>query len=271
MNPIAQQQSFVPFQRDDVAGGKSFQAEQTRAGALSMSQSTAITLTTEEGDKVTLNLSTATETKAGTYRSLAYGGGRASASQAGFFEQSSGQQMSVEIEGDINDEEMAEIKEAVKVIGGMMDDFLNGDLESMAREAQALKGLDTIDSLEAAFSYERQVMYGQEDALALQTEGPAGAGRGRRAQPHLQGLMQRMDRLTDDMAEQVKRFDGPQRALIQSVDALLNRFHDEASGPVDGNELALDAIKTIQTAFLEKVGAMAAGQVQSDETSTPAA
>jgi hypothetical protein len=268
MNPIAHQHTFAPFQRDDFAGGRSFQAEQSRAGSLSVSQSTAIILTTEEGDRVTLNLSTATETKAGTYLSLAYAEGRAAASQAGFFEQSSSEHMAVEIEGDLNDEEMAEIQEAVRVIGGMMDDFLSGDLQGMAEDAEVLQELDTISSLEAAFSYERQVMYGQEERVAMQTEAPAHGGR--RTHPHLQGLMQRMDRLTDDMTDQVKVFHEQRQSLVQSVDELLNQYRDEAMRPDRENALAMDVIKTIQAAFLEKVGALTDEQPEGGETNTPA-
>ena len=271
MNPI-KHHPFAPFQQDDFAGGRSFSAEQSRVASLSVSQSTAVTLTTEEGDRVTLNLSKASQIDAGTYRGIAMGSGSVAASEAGFLGQGHGQLGTVEIEGDLSDEEWAEIEAAVAVIDGMMDDFLSGDFAGMIEDAEVLKELDTIDSLQAAFSYERQVVYAQQDHMAAQNEGTArGHGRGG---PHLQGLMRRMDHLTDEMAGKVQDFEGRRDALLKSIDTLLERFRDKWSDKgVEADEstkgdLALSVIETVQSAFLLKTEAY--GQWQSAASSAEA-
>lgn len=55
------------------------------------------------------------------------------------------------------------------------------------------------------------------------------------------------------MAEQVNSFHGRQRTLVQSVDALLNQYREEAMRHDPENDLALDMIQTIQAAFLEEI------------------
>ncbi len=134
MNPIANQSSFAPFSFGAFAGGRSFQAEQTRAGSLSQTQNTELTITTDEGDIVTLSLASAMEANAGIYRNSSFEEGRSASSQTAFFEFSSSRSMEIEINGELNEEELEDIREAVKAIGGMIDDFLSGDLQEMAED-----------------------------------------------------------------------------------------------------------------------------------------
>ena len=57
--------------------------------------------------------------------------------------------------------------EAMKAIGSMIDDFLSGDLQEMAKDGELLMELDTISSLEAAFSQERQVVYAEQEKVQI--------------------------------------------------------------------------------------------------------
>ncbi|BBO70525.1 hypothetical protein DSCA_44550 [Desulfosarcina alkanivorans] len=254
MNPIANQQSFAPFSRGAFAGGRSFQAEQTRVGTVSMAQNTDLTITTDEGDTVTISLASAMEATAGIYRSRSYEGGRAASSQTAFFEFSGNRNMTVAVDGTLNEGELEDIREAVSAIGSMIDDFMNGDLQEMAEDGELLKELDTISSLEAAFSYERQVMHGQQEKVDISGSAP---GKGRHARRHGQGRLQRLldriDRMTDDMAEQVKGFRGRRRQLATSVEDLFGRYRSGEAGNAAGDELGRDVIRTMQSAFVQKI------------------
>lgn len=256
MNPSVNPMSFFPAFCGEPCGSRSVQAEQTRVGSVSQQQSTELTITTDEGDTVTLNLASAMETNAGIYRSGSYEDGRAAYSQTAFFESSSSQSMAIEINGDLSEEELEDIREAVKTIGGMIDDFLSGDLQEMAKDGQLLKELDTISSLDAAFSYERQALYAEQDKVEISDVAPE---RNRRAHHHrrgrgrLQGLMNRIDRLTDNMAEQVKGFRGRRHHLAKSVRDLFGSYRRGEMAHAPKDQLGQGVIQTMQSSFVQKI------------------
>jgi hypothetical protein len=267
MNPVAHPNPFAPLLRDDVDGGRSFMAEQSRTASRSAAQSTAITLTTEEGDRVTLSLAKATQTQAGTYQSLTYGSGTAATNEAAFLRHTEGSQATIDIEGDLSEEEWAEIEQVVEVIDHMMDGFLSGDLAAMTEDAAVLKELDTITSLEAAFSLERQVMYAHEEHLAIRSEEP---DRGLHGFPHLQRLMHHVDRFTNDMAGATAGFRGRRNAQSRSIEALFNQYEkrvadnavstDQATGSNQNTQrnLAMEVFRSVKSSFYEKVQVLSA-------------
>jgi hypothetical protein len=254
MNPIATPQFFSPFQYGNYPGGTSFEAEQTRVGSISRSQSTDLTITTDEGDTVTLSMASATEIDAGIHRSQSYGGGWAASTRTAFFEFSDSRSFSVEVDGDLNAEEQEDIRAAMKVIGGMIDDFLSGDLREMAADGEMLKELDTVASLEAAFSYERQVMYGERERVEIrQSALEENRGTRRRGHGRLQRLMQRIDQLTDEISQRVHDFRGRKRDLGRSVEDLFGRHYDGSEKNAPRDRLGREVVQTMQTAFVQKI------------------
>ena len=173
MNPIALQDSFAPASYGAFPADSSYQAEQTRAGSLSQKQGAELTITTDEGDTVTLSMASAVDATAGIYRSDTYGPGTAASTRTAFFEASSSRTLNLEINGDLNAAELEDIREAVAAIGSMIEEFLAGNVQAMADDAQVLKELESIASVDAAFAYERQVVYGEADSVI---ECPVGRG-----------------------------------------------------------------------------------------------
>lgn len=254
MNPIANQELFSPFSYGAFVGGRSFQGEQASVGSLSLEHSTDLTITTDEGDTVTLSLASAMETNAGIYRSTSYQDGWAASSQTAFFEFSSSRNMGIEVNGDLNEDELEDIREAMKAIGAMIDDFLSGDLQEMAKDGELLKNLGTISSLEAAFSYERQVLYGEQEKVQLSSAAPEkGDHSHRRGHGRLQRLLNRIDRLTDDMADQIKGFRGHRKRLARSVEDLFGRYRNGEVVSAPRDELGRAVIQTMQSAFVQKI------------------
>jgi hypothetical protein len=254
MNPITHPHSFFPFQYGNFPQSTSFQAEQTRAGSISQSQSTDLTITTDEGDTVTLSLASATEINAGIYRSTSYADGWAESTQTAFFEFSDSQSLSVEVDGDLSAEEQEDIRAAMEVIGGMIDDFLSGDLQEMAADGELLNELDTVASLEAAFSYERQVMYGEQERVEIRQSALEGnRGNHRRGHGRLQRLMQRIDKVTDDMADQVREFRGRRGHLAGWTQNLFNRYRNDEMENAPESRLRQEVVQTMQSAFVQKI------------------
>ena len=256
MNPVSTQEALAPFSHGAFAGGRSYQAEQIRAGSLSQKHSTDLTITTDEGDTVTLSLASALEASAGIYRSDSSANGWTASTQTTFFEFSSSQNMAIEINGDLNEAEMEDIREAVKAVGLMIDDFLSGDLQEMAKDGKLLKELDTVSSLEAAFSYERQLLVGEQERVEIGSMAPEKSGhahRHRRGHGRLHGLMERIDRLTDDMAEQVKGHRGHRKRLAGSIEDLFGQYRNGETDHAPGDELGREVVKTMQSVFVQKI------------------
>ena len=254
MNPICHCSPYSPLAPGHCRQSTRFMAEQTRAGSIAQTQSTDLTLTTDEGDTVTLSLASAIEINAGIHRSTRYEGGKSEDTRTAFFEFSNRRSLSIEIDGQLSAEEREDIREAVQAIGGLIDDFLTGDLQAMAADGDLLKELDTIASLDAAFSYERQVTYGEQDKVEIRQleQEPPKPGR-RHGHRRLQRLMDRMDRATDDMIEHVKRFRGRRRQLGRSVVDLFNRYRSAERGPAPEDRLNREVLRTMQSDFVQKL------------------
>ena len=255
MNPIANYSPFSPFPHGHFPEGTSFLAEQTRAGSISQKQSTDLIITTDEGDTVTLSLASAMEVNAGIHRSASYADGRAEATRTAFFEFSNSRSLAIEIDGDLSTEEREDIREAMQVISGMIDDFLSGDLQEMAADGELLKDLDTISGLNAAFSYERQVTYGEQDKVEIRQSEQEEASRPGRRRGHrrLHHLMNRIDEVTDDMIDQVKNFRGRRQHLGRSVMDLFKRYQGDEKVSSPDDHLGRQAIQTMQSAFVQKL------------------
>jgi hypothetical protein len=256
MNAIAHQASYPPLPHGAFGGGENHQAERTRAGSASLTQSTDLTITTEEGDTVSLSMASATQTLAGIYHSDSYADGWSASSQTAFFEFSSRQDMTIEVNGDLNQEELEDIREAVKAIGSMIDDFLSGDLKEMAKDGELLKELNTISSLDAVFSYERQVRYGQQEKVLIggvaPEKGNHAHGR-RRGHGRVQRLINRIDRLTDDMTDRVKRYRGHRNRLARSIEDLLGQYRNGELDSAPTDTIGRDVVQTLQAAFVQKI------------------
>ena len=256
MNAIAHQDSYPPLSHGAFGGGGSYQAEQTSAGSVSLNRSTDLTITTDEGDTVTLSMASAILTNAGIYHSDSYADGRGASSQTAFFEFSSSQNMAIEVAGDLNEVELEDIRKAVKAIGSMIDDFLAGDLKEMAKGGELLKELDTIASLDAAFSYERQVRYGQQEKVQISGMAPERDDHRhshRRGHGRVQRLMNRIDRLTDDMTDMVRRFRGHRNRLGRSIKDLFGQYRNGEVDSAPTDKVGRDVVQTMQTAFVQKI------------------
>lgn len=250
MNPIFNSESVAPFSTGPYSTSGNVQRQQTVVGSASLSQHTTVTLTTDEGDSVTLNLASFMETHAGIYQRTLEQDDRQAFSQTAFFQSSHQEEMTIEVNGDLNADEMEDIRAALHTIGTMIDDFLNGDLNEMAKDGKLLEELDTIDSLEASFSYDLQAMVATEDSVVIDdTRHQTPPGR-------LQALMRHIDHLSDDMAQVVKDFDGRQDRLAASVAALLNSRQNENPADPAMERLTDHVLQTTRSAFVQKMEAV---------------
>ncbi len=147
----------------------------------SSNQSKDITIVTDEGDKVTLSYHQASSLTYANLSAMSYGLeyltadnqemvretlARFEAETLGFH---ASRGFTLSVEGDLNEQELADIKAAMAGIDEIMTDLLNdGDISEAMAGAKELKDLDTIAGLEATYNYERSIV--TERATVLQTQ-----------------------------------------------------------------------------------------------------
>ncbi len=139
-------------------------------------QAKEITLYTEEGDQVTLSTSRQTQAvytrndAMGYRQTLAVDKNTAISSEqlvtldSESFKLADSRTMTLSIEGDLNEEELADIKKALVQIDRIMMQQLQGqDVLTGVKRAENLLDLETIAGIEADYSYEK-VVYTQQAA-----------------------------------------------------------------------------------------------------------
>ena len=141
--------------------------------SVSESQSKDITIFTDEGDRVTISSNQQSQTQYMTYEGLAkkrvsgeyQGHAITKESLAMFkgeiFESENSRSISISVEGDLNEQELKDIKKALKKIDKIMTNFLHGGDVDAAVKSMEIGKLDTIAGLEANYRYEKSVILEQ--------------------------------------------------------------------------------------------------------------
>ena len=122
------------------------QAAQVR---VSQSQTTDITIVTAEGDTVTWSSSKAAEVSSVTYNAQGQMGGSAELHRTSAF--------AFSVDGDLNHEEMKDIRRAIRTIQKAANDVLKGHEEKAASRTARLGSLDQIASIDADLEFYREV------------------------------------------------------------------------------------------------------------------
>ena len=115
------------------------------AAAASQSTNTSLSLTTAEGDKVVLSLASSSTAAVAT-EGVDY---------ASILTQRS--EVKIQVQGDLNPEELADIQKLAEIVSGAATDALKGDAGGAARQLTEANGLESIQNF--AFSLNRQVDY----------------------------------------------------------------------------------------------------------------
>lgn len=137
---------------------------------VSQSKSSDITIFTAEGDKVTLSSSVARQMEYATYSAQGENGS-ASARSASYQSQRS---FSFTVEGDLNREELHDIRKALRTIRKAERDVAKGDTEKALERTARLQRLDTIAELDAQIAVTQTVSV-QQAAVQQVAAAPAEA------------------------------------------------------------------------------------------------
>ncbi len=243
MDGICSCNQNIPDNWNLSAYGKSVNAMEYNRVSASSSESKDITIFTDEGDKVTIAYDKSTEASYSNLKALSYQGAFATANDTAvtkekltmmqaeqfLFERS--ENLSVSVEGDLSEEELADIKEALKQIDDIMTDLLHGgDISEAADEIEEIRNLETLSSLEADYSYEKEVVveHYSEKQITTYSEYQAperiGRGRHRGGQKSLERLIEKMQELVEDSKAKPSKF---LKHLQNLFDKISQRLDDD--------------------------------------------
>lgn len=113
--------------------------EMLRALTRSRETDVALQITTDDGDTVTLTLHSEQERTAIDYRSSSRGPGGVERARLSYREASSSQDVTIEVQGSLDAEELSDVNALIQRVRATMDDLLRGD---PGRAVAALASLD---------------------------------------------------------------------------------------------------------------------------------
>jgi len=164
LNPLSSYPTQTP-------GSEAAQVKQS-GYLLQAKQSMDLTLYTTEGDKVTLSTASDFSASYASYNASGQAKGASLQVSAERYAFSQSSTATLTIEGDLSDAERADIRKALHEIGELTERFLRGKKEHSEERIGHIMELDSISSLEASMSYERNITALQAYAESIP---PAGA------------------------------------------------------------------------------------------------
>ena len=238
--------------------------------SVSESQSKDITIFTDEGDRVTISSNQQNQTQYLTYEGLArkrfsgeyqdhaitkeslvmFKGGR--------FESENSRSISISVEGDLNEQELKDIKKALKKIDKIMTDFLHrGDMVDAAVKSMEMGKLDTIASLEVNYRYEKSVMLEQtslkEKTTYLIDRNPETSPLAKIESPlnHVKTLIEELANIIEESEIELSRFKKPIQKLFSDY-----RDNPIENDPQDNHRIRM--MEWIETELLKKLSSLSA-------------
>jgi hypothetical protein len=133
----------------------------TRVNAETRAQAD-ISIMTAEGDKVTLSANSVLQAAYASYDARGRMHGQQREVHADAWQLAATHNTAIRVEGDLNDEELADIQHLLENLGTMVTDFLAGDLDEAVMPGLNLGELGTLVGFDASFEYIQQTRVEQQ-------------------------------------------------------------------------------------------------------------
>ncbi len=268
MDAICKYAEATPNRWCPNAYSRSINMVQANRISLTSNESKDITIITDEGDKVTLSYDHQVESTYAGLKALSYQGATATADgmemiketltrmDAEHFQFENSQHMTISVDGDLNNQEMADIKMAIKQIDEIMTGLLHGEnISEAAKNIEDLKHLESLSSFEADYSYERDVLLERYVAREVNTSSEykslerTGRGRHRIKHDALEKLIDKMANFLEDSKTKPHKFFRPLRKLFADISDRLDDQHLD-------HTVKKHIVGLIESALIEKVESM---------------
>jgi hypothetical protein len=145
------------------ANGTGFQRLDTKVSGIAVSNdfSGRVSVTTAEGDRITLSANLESDFRAVNYKSHAEGDGKTVDVEAKYAEYSLKREFGVTVEGDLNEEEVKDLAKLFRKVANIFQKYVNGQddaaLAKTAKLAERFGTLSSLSGLDLSVDVERSV------------------------------------------------------------------------------------------------------------------
>jgi hypothetical protein len=167
--------SPAPRPPDSAATQASYQSSRLNWLSVSEEQQADVDIVTAEGDKVTLSSDYRAAVSLATYEHLALSDSGYRHSEAQMLDFQMEQDITVTVEGDLNLQELADIKALLSDLGAMFKKFLTSGGQEPPGVDEDFSKLSSLKSVQAQFEYSASVAYlsAQSDEMTIGSPVPA--------------------------------------------------------------------------------------------------
>ena len=270
MNAISSYSPSFPTSPGFQEAYQSYSELQATRLSVSESQSKDITIFTDEGDRVTISSNEQSHAQYLTYEGLArkrvsseyQGHALTKESLAMFkgerFEFENSRSISISVEGDLNEQELKDIKEALKKIDKVMTDFLHrGDMVDAAVKSMEIGKLDTIASLEANYRYEKSAILEQ---TSLKEETTYSRSRNPETSPlsKIENPLNHLKTLIEELTNIIKESEIEPSRFKKSIQKLFSDYKNNPTENEPRDNHRIRMTEWIETELLKKLSSLSA-------------
>jgi len=238
--------------------------------SVSESQSKDITIFTDEGDRVTISSNQQCQTQHLTYEGLArkrfsgeYQGHAITKESLAMvkgerFESENSGSISISVEGDLNEQELKDIKRALKKIDKIMTDFLHrGDMVDAAVKSMEIGKLDTIASLEANYRYEKSAIF-EQTSLKEKTTYSRGSNPETPPLAKIENPLNHVKSLIEELTNIIKESQIEPSRFKKSIQKLFSDYKNNPTENEPRDNHRIRMTEWIETELLKKLSSLSA-------------
>ena len=249
------------------AFGNSYSDRQLTRVSESHQENKDITIFTEDGDRVTITSNQQSQASYSKYSAIAYQSNHADSDnmtvdqnrytlfQDERFEFENSRNFSISVDGDLNEQELKDIRKTIKAIDNIMTDILyGGDITQGVVKAIQLVNLDSISGITANYRYENAISVEKMEVEEVSTYNRDGEiekllpGFNKEAE-YIKNLINEMINIIKDTAVKPSKTIKPLRMLFSEI--LRNLSANKRQ-----YQPKIDLAKLIETALIEKIEQM---------------
>jgi hypothetical protein len=242
------------------------QVANARMTSVATSQDVALNLTTTEGDTVSISMAASAQADYLKYLETGQDENGVYAHQLEAYSADSQQSFSMTVNGDLNQEELDDIGQALKIIDRMMGSFVQGRLEPVLAQAGKLAQLDTVSDLALDMSYTKSVLVVQQSQVQNAAATPnsesgsrsqlADAGRtsSSLAQSTQSQLSMEAAELSASMAKQLSLVKEFTKQLHSSVQQIFDKYRQRLQQSNSNDSFGTNLIDRIHDDLAAKLG-----------------
>lgn len=234
-----------------------YSAAKVSQATISSEQSMAVTIITDQKDVVTLSFDADFNSSYTTYEGLAKSENGYTKIEGRRFSYGVSIEQSVKVEGDLNKQELRDIQKVMKRIGKMLKMFLAGKMDDVAEKAQKL-----LENRKSLVSVDTKMEFEKNASVLSQTYAEAARASSSDSMPMIQPVelpaefadqFKPIDRLTDEMADVVKKSGIKPARMLKEADRLFYRLFKDFTGAGPLNADKMNVTRLIQSDFMKKL------------------